>query len=316
MTGEPKRHVSFGTYNVNDKPPTVLAFDQLTFPACEKCNSDFSSLEDRAKRVIEGLLAKESLTCIGFNCLLDWIDKVRTGMWLGLLWLDGNPWGIVPKFHISSRLRLHDRSVGIGFIDGRQPGINLVGPESPCFGLVPTTLCIFINHLALFSSSTLGLCSRRLGFPFPAQSSMLSNGLLEAWLAPGLERIIKPVERIGLLQSQSFVYQPVFERDVDRVFMKEYDTSYVRANSLDFNAGLGALYLQRRGEVVKLTAEPTDGWVSGTVLSLADAYRCGRRWAYRKLEQHYLEQANEANRLPFHVMHSRIVKMFDKEMGF
>lgn len=202
MTGDPKRQVSFGTYNVNDKPPTVLAFDQLTFPACEKCNSDFSSLEERAKTVIERLLGRESLTCIEFNWLLDWLDKVRTGMWLGLLWLDGNPWGIAPKFHISSRLRLHDRSVGIGFIDGRQPGINLVGPESPCFGLVPTTLCIFINHLALFSSSTLGLCSRRLGFPFPARFSMLSNGFLEAWLAPGLERIIKPVERVGLLQSR------------------------------------------------------------------------------------------------------------------
>jgi hypothetical protein len=46
-----------------------------------------------------------------------------------------------------------------------------------------------------------------------------------------------------------------------------------------------------------------------------DAYRFGRRWAYRKLEQHHLEQANEANRLPFHVMHSRIIKMFDKEIG-
>lgn len=98
--------------------------------------------------------------------------------------------------------------------------------------------------------------------------------------------------------------------------MNEYDTSYVRANSFDFNAGLGALYLQCRGEVAKLTEGPTDSWVSGTVLSLVDAYRGGRRWAYRKLEQHYLEQADNANRLPFDVMHSRIIKMFDREMGF
>ena len=150
----------------------------------------------------------------------------------------------------------------------------------------------------------------------PSRFSMLSNGLLEAWLAPGLKRIIKPVERVGLLQSQSFVYQAVFERDMYGVFLKGYDTSYVRANSFDFNAGLGALYLQCRGEVAKLTEGPTDSWVSGTVLSLVDAYRGGRRWAYRKLEQHYLEQADKGNRLPFDVMHSRIVKMFDHEMGF
>jgi hypothetical protein len=103
---------------------------------------------------------------------------------------------------------------------------------------------------------------------------------------------------------------------MDGVFLKKYDTSYVRTNSFDFLAGLGALYLQRRGEVVKLTEQPTDGGVCGTVLSLVDAYRCGRRWAYRKLQQHYLEQANQANRLPFHVMHSRILQMFEKEMGF
>jgi hypothetical protein len=153
-TGDPKRQVSFGTYNVKDKAPTALAFDQLAFPACGKCNSDFSRLEDRAKRVVQELLARESLTCVDFNCLLDWLDKVRTGIWLGLLWLEGNPWGIVPKFHISSRLRLHDRSVGIGFIEGRQPGINLVGPESPCFGLMPTTLCMLASAGAGADSQT------------------------------------------------------------------------------------------------------------------------------------------------------------------
>jgi Protein of unknown function (DUF1552) len=169
MTGDPKRQVSFGSYNLNRKPPTALAFDQLTFPACEQCNHDFSDLEGRAREATERLLGKRPLTSTDFNCLLDWLDKVRTGMWLGQLGLEGNPWEIEPKFYVSSRLRLHDRSVGIGFIEGRHPGINLVGPESPCFGLIPTSMCIFINHLALFNSSTIGLCSRRLGFPFPSR---------------------------------------------------------------------------------------------------------------------------------------------------
>ena len=191
-----------------------------------------------------------------------------------------------------------------------------MGPESPCFGLVPTTMCIFINHLALFTSSTIGLCSRRLGFPFPARFSMPSHGLMEVWLAPGLERIMKSVERVALLQSQSFVYQSVFEKGIDGGLSKMYDTTYVRANSFDFNAGLGGLYLQCRGKVMKLTETVSDAWVPDAVLSLVDAYRGGRRWAYRKLEQHYIEQASEANRLPFSAMHSRIVKMFDKKMGF
>jgi hypothetical protein len=74
MTGDPKRQVSFGTYNINNKPPTKLAFDQLTFPACEQCNGEFSDLEGRARNVTERLLEKGHLTSADFNCLLDWLD--------------------------------------------------------------------------------------------------------------------------------------------------------------------------------------------------------------------------------------------------
>lgn len=315
LTGDPKRQVSFGTYNITGKRPTVLAFDQLTFPACERCNGDFSALEDRAKPVIEGLLAREPLKDVDFNCLLDWLDKVRTGIWLGLTWLEGNPWGIEPKFHISSRLRLHDRSVAIGFIKGRNPGINLVGPESPAFGLAPTTMCLFINELALFNSSTIGLCSRRLGFPFAARYTTLSNGLMEVWLAPGLERVMKPVERTGMLQGQPSIYQPVFEIGIDGSLREEFNTAYVRDNSFDFGARLGALFLQHRGEVLKLLNRRSDAWVPNTTLSLVDAYQSGRSWAYKKLEQHYSEQAPSGDRTTFSAIHKRIHTLFEKHMG-
>jgi hypothetical protein len=239
-------------------------------------------------------------------------------MWLGLLWLEGNPWGIAPKFHIRSRLRLHDRSVGIGFIEGRYPGINLVGPESPCFGLIPTTMCIFINDLALFNCSTVGLCSRRLGFPFAARFSMQSNGLMEVWLAHGLDRVMRPVERTGLLQSQPFVYQPVYEKGIDGAEgagLEIYNTSYVRANSFDFAEGLGALYLQCRGDVMKLEDEETDAWVPDTVLSLAQAYRSGSRWSYSKLDQHYMEQSTKSDKVSFAPLHKRILKGLDEHIG-
>ena len=318
MTGDPKRQVSFGTYNIKNKPPTKLAFDQLTFPACDECNGEFSDLEGRARKVTELLLKKRPLTSTDLNCLLDWLDKVRTGMWLGHLWLDGNPWGIEPTFYISSRVRRHDRSVGIGWIEGRHPGVNLVGPESPCFGLLPITMCIFINELALFNSSTVGLCSRRLGFPFfrPDDSATPSDGVTEGWIAPGSERIMRPIERIGLLRSQPFVYQPVFEKGVDGALSPAYDTDYVRQNSYDFNAGLGALFLQHRGEILKLGANASDAWIPDIAFCLRDAYRTAMRWAYRKLELGYEAQAKgEWSRLPFSAMHKRIIDAFDKRIG-
>jgi hypothetical protein len=318
MTGDQKREVSFGTYNINNKPPTKLAFDQLTFPACNECNQEFSDLEGRARQVVGRLLEKVPLSPTDFNCLLDWLDKVRTGMWLGLLWLDGNPWGIQPKFHIRSRLRLHDRSVGFGLIEGRRPGINLVGPESPCFGLVPTTMCIFINDVALFNSSSVALCSRRLGFPFfsAEEASIRGDGRKEVTLVAGIERIIKPIERSGLLQVQPFVYQPMFLKDEEGVFPAAYDTGYVRRNCYDFNAGLGALFLQRRGEVKKLEQETSSGWIPDLKFPLREAYRDGIRWAYRKLEENYSAQASGVwSRLPCRAMHNRILRLMKTEMG-
>lgn len=315
LTGDPKRQVSFGTYNITGKRPTVLAFDRLTFPACERCNGDFSALEGRAKPVIEGLLARQPFKDADFNCLLDWLDKVRTGLWLGLTWLEGNPWGIEPKFHIRSRLRLHDRSVAIGFIKGRHPGINFVGPESPAFGLVPTTMCLFINELALFNSSTIGLCSRRLGFPFAARYTTLRNGLMEVWLAPGLERVMTPVERTGMLQGQPSIYQPVFEIGIDGSLREEFNTAYVRDNSFDFAARLGALFLQHRGEILKWPNRGSDAWVPDSTLSLVDAYQRGRRWAYKKLEQHYSEQATSTDRTTFSAIHARILALHETHMG-
>lgn len=315
MTGDPKRKVSFGTYNLKGKPLTELAFDQLTFPACEECNRAFSDLEGRARRVTEQLLGRGPLTSTDFVCLLDWLDKVRIGMWLGLLWLDGNPWGINPNFHISSRLRLHDRSVGIGFIERRQPGINLLGPESPCFGLIPTTFCIFINNLALFNSSSVGLCSRRLGFPYPTDFSFLESSLLEAVMAPGIERVIRPIERIGLLQTQPFIYQPVFGRSGDKSILPEYQTDYVLANSYDFEDGLGAIFLQKRGNVSQVVQEANIEWIPDQVFSLRDAYRNGVRWVYRKLETDYEMQSKTESRLPFAAMHKNIIAALERRMG-
>jgi hypothetical protein len=310
--------VSIGTYNLMEREPRpkTFAFDQLTVPACGVCNDNFSLLEDRAKAVVERLLARKPLSSMDLNVLLDWLDKVRTGIWLNLMWLEGNPWGIEPKFHIHKRLGLHDRSVGIAFIEGRQDGFNLVGPESPCFGLSPTTMCMFVNDIGLFSSSTAFLCSRRLGFPFATKFVMRDDGLLEGWMVPGLERILRPLEPIGPLQSEPFIYQPVFER-MEQSSARMYDTEYVKANALDFDAGRGALFLQHRGEVFKYDNEPSIRWMPQVPLSLRQVYRAGRRWAYEKLERHYAEQAMARDPMPraFTRVHKHLLSIFEKQMA-
>ena len=317
-TGDPKRLVSFGTYNPKTDKPKTFAFDRLTFPACSSCNGNFSGLEARTKAVMGNLLERKALSSDDFNTLLDWLDKVRIGMWLGLMLLDGNPWEITPKFHISQRIRLRDRSVGICLIKEREPGINLIGPESPCFGVSPTTMGLLINQVGLFNSSAFGLCSRRLGFPFPTEYSLHGSGQLQATMASGLERILKPVERIGEFQSIPFIYQPIFEGGIDPSDTENgYNTDYVRTNSLDFNTGLGSLFLQRVEGVSKYSAEASTDWMPTGSLSLRETYRTGRRWAYGKLELHNsLESPPKDSRgRAFQTFHKRLLTLYEQELG-
>src|SRR5947208_7109783 len=103
-TGAPKRIASFGAYYPGALKPREFSLDQFTFPACEACNGKFSQLEDRAKPVVMGILTERALSENDFNVLLDWLDKVRVGLWLGLMQLTGNPWGITPSYHVARRL--------------------------------------------------------------------------------------------------------------------------------------------------------------------------------------------------------------------
>jgi hypothetical protein len=101
----------------------------------------------------------------------------------------------------------------------------------------------------------------------------------------------------------------LFEKDLEGRASPAYNTDYVREN--DFDAGRGALFLQRRGEVSKLEQDASNTWIPDAALSLTDAYRSGMRWAYRKLEQDYEAQARgDWSRLPFVVMHKRIIRGF------
>jgi hypothetical protein len=234
MTGDPKRTVTFGSYNWKTRQPRSLSFDKFMFPACDACNNGFSGLEDRAKNVVARILKRDSLNSADLDLLLDWLDKVRIGVWLGLMMIEGNPWGIKPKFYIQQRLALHDRSVGFCFVDEREDGINLIGAESPCFAFAPATLVLLINQIGLFNSSAMGLCSRRLGFPFMTEAVVRDDRQVEGKLMEGLERFLTPVERGPQLHNVQFVYQPIFERGLEQEFDEFFDTDYVRSNSLDF----------------------------------------------------------------------------------
>lgn len=146
MTGNPKRQGRFG-HDMRKNTDRLYAFDQFRFPACTKCNSRFSTLEHNAKRVVETMLCKGLLAEADINILLDWLDKVRVGLWLAFLYLDKNPLGIEPEYHIETRIGANDRFVVICQTDYPKQFLSFIGPDFPAFQYTPSCFALLVNNL-------------------------------------------------------------------------------------------------------------------------------------------------------------------------
>ena len=105
MTGDPNRKAYFGIDHTKN-PPSIrsFAFDAFTFPACKACNEGFSEFESSAKAIVEKILSASALTCGEVGKLLDWLDKVRQGLWLAFFTLNKNHAGLKRNHHIRGRI--------------------------------------------------------------------------------------------------------------------------------------------------------------------------------------------------------------------
>lgn len=115
-TGDPTRVVKMGI-NYKTQKPIEFSWNSLTMPSCTSCNDEFSGLEGRIKPIIEALQRREGVTVENYILLMDWMDKVRVGLWLNYHVLQGNPTGIAPNFHIKERIGRKDRYLAVHAID-------------------------------------------------------------------------------------------------------------------------------------------------------------------------------------------------------
>jgi hypothetical protein len=128
MTGDPNRVVRHG-YRWSDGKIFEFSFDSLVFPACTSCNERFSAFQGHAKTVVESLCRKEPITPENYVFLLDWLDKVRIGLWLGYRYLQQNPHP--PNFAINSRLGAKNRMVAVYPLADHQRGDQSLGTRVP-----------------------------------------------------------------------------------------------------------------------------------------------------------------------------------------
>lgn len=131
------------------------AMNRIGAHSCAKCNDESSGLESAAKHAYGKILNGDDLFEWDIQVLLDWLDKVRTGLWLWLVAVGRDEFKFRPKFTINSRVATKDRLLAIVKYrpEQRMTGLGLQG-VNPIFARMPSAVGLLINNVQLLSIST------------------------------------------------------------------------------------------------------------------------------------------------------------------
>jgi hypothetical protein len=254
MTGDPHRQVVFGQDFSRGKKPIRYSWSSFVAPACDDCNGKYAAFEKRVKASIESLQRREALPVSAYVDLLDWLDKVRIGVWLTQHMIEKYPIEITPNLHISSRIAEKDRMVALYVFDSQKKGINLFGSDSLIFYGMPSCFGLRINEILLLSVSSDFFCSRGCGLPHPDSMKYLmsgeNQGKLELEGFSYAAEISNPITNLKLSKPVVWLYQPIKLPSSDPIFQGRYfghtnlfDTRLME-RTLNGNERQGALFRQ------------------------------------------------------------------------
>ena len=264
LTGDPRRKVSM-YYDYRKGREVEFSWNGLVTPACESCNSEFAGMESEVKPVIERLLGKESLKAEDYVVLLDWLDKVRIGLWLNYYMLQGNILNIEPSFYIKDRLGKKDRFVAIYPLGNDEVGLNAIGVNTIAFQDSPSVFGLKINNLLMINCSGDYIFSGRCGFPAPSSMEIHLDGenagchLMEGLRAS--KKIKNPLFKTPLPKPSVYILQPIGQRGLDgeMVGMTELGmhdpklADFFAQNLMDVNVPeVGKLFRQFTGHVSRI----------------------------------------------------------------
>lgn len=288
FTGDPKRIWQFGEwYGEEDasKRERRFAADQFQFPACEACNSAYSDLEGRAKSYVTKLVASEPLTAREWDDLLDWFDKVRIGLWLGMRALSQELELMPARFHIDQRIGRKDRCVLVYRLNSDHEGLTLTGAGDPLFLFWPSCLALTINGLIFMNISIEFLLAARIGFPFPRKIQEVEEGISLSDFDAFYHTKI-PLIRFSFPPAPIEVYQAISMRPDEMAgdgagdYLALLDNPFVRDRLLPGSDTRSLVYASNGSTVV---AHAPDDLIRERDLPQA-AYRHGATYIIRYLE--------------------------------
>lgn len=269
LTGDPNRDVYLGRkWASGNLEERRFSFKAFTLPACRDCNNSFSHLEDQVKPVVEAILCRAAVAEKQWDIFLDWLDKIRTGLWLAMIYLNENYRGLKPMFHITRRVGAKDRFVIVyEIVNDGDKGVGWAMTDSPLFHYMPSCFTMTINNFVFFNASCDFLLAFRFGFPYPTRVDFCSEGGQWVKLEKGTERLKFPlIERKfktgGMQLFQPMIpYNQAFEEDGSPANLLDfYDTEYVRSNCLDFDSGRGHIFRREGNDLVRYSQTASTEW--------------------------------------------------------
>jgi hypothetical protein len=249
-TGDPSRQAYFGrnwlSPNLEERRYAWKAF---TFPACVNCNQKWAQLEASVQAIIERLLGGDLASAPDLGLLLDWFDKVRIGIWLGMIHLNENYRGLSPQFHIDDRVSQKDRLLFIFESTEREAGIGLSGCDTPIFHKMPSAFHFVINQLHFVSVSSDFVLAKRFGWPYVVDRRLvdIDTDGFEARFTEGTGAIESPVlldtpELDHRLLMQPIAHQFVYDRSPNE-FRRYYKNDHVKTTSTDAERAIGHIFV-------------------------------------------------------------------------
>jgi len=261
LTGDPKRIASFSSIGERGKNRRAFAFDAFHFPACDTCNNDWSALEDKAKVVVEKILRNGPIKPGEWSTLLDWFDKVRVGIWLGMRMLDKNVLEIDPKFHIAQRVGLKDRMLVVTKARfGKR--LTFFGINTLAFGYMPSCFGITINDTTLLNVSYEYLLAERLGFPYPVEHDQHFSGDSVVKITGGKETIALPPLNLHVTACGTAIHQVMYKNWQASEASDVWTSEHVKDHSLDHELGMSVPFLElESGQVSRVKTAGSREWV-------------------------------------------------------
>lgn len=139
-----------------------LTWSNLVLPACSQCNQTFGVLEEIAKDAMHRIEEGE-VTANDMMMLLDWMDKIRVGVWRLQLAHGKNNHSITPNYSITKRLRKADRLVRVFKYRTDAKGIGLIGIDTEAFIRMPSAFALIVKDIVILSVSAGGVLQERMG---------------------------------------------------------------------------------------------------------------------------------------------------------